>query len=80
MSFETRSLELETKLITNSSRISEHDVKLNDVFERVAVHAERINRIESLLKMSPAAMKASETGVHEDKLNPEVLPPQKPAA
>jgi hypothetical protein len=79
MSFETKAMELETKLIATSSRVAENTVRIDEVSEKVAFHSERINRIESLLKMSAAMAKPGETSVHEDKLNPEVLPPQKPA-
>ena len=80
MSFETKALELETKLNSNSSRISENAIKISEVSERVAFHSERINRIELLLKMSAGAAKSGEIPVHEDKLNPDVLPPQKPTS
>ncbi len=79
MSFETKALELETKVNTNSSRISEHAIRINDVSEKVAFHSERINRLESLLKISGTIEKLGEASAHEDKANPEVLPPQKPA-
>jgi hypothetical protein len=79
ISFETKALELETKVHTNSSRISEQAVKLNEVSEKVALQSERISYIESLLKVTGTMAKPGETAVHEDKLNPGVLPPQKPA-
>ena len=70
LSFETRAAELESRITINSSEI--------------ALHSEQIRQIQALLKIPVITQSASVkdnravAAVHEDKQNPNELPPQKP--
>ncbi len=72
MTFDTRAAILENEMSMHAFQISEHS-------NEIALHTDRLQRIESLLKMSHATEKSAAAPVREDKQNPSVLPPQNPS-
>lgn len=73
--FEARTRELEAKISVTSLRVVEQEMKIDGHSEALTLQAERLNRIELLLKMQKTIEKA-QASVHEDKQ--EIPPQQRP--
>ncbi|HXL73522.1 MAG TPA: hypothetical protein VN963_07865, partial [bacterium] len=72
--------ELDGKIVQNSSRLSEHEIKISEHSDEIALQSERLRRIELFLKMPQSADKHAAAPAHQDKANPTVIPPQAPPA
>ena len=66
ISFESRTMQLESKIVQNSSDIS--------------LHSEQIRQIRLFLKMPETMDSRPAAPVHEDKQNPAAIPPTVPPA
>ena len=80
IAFESKTTELEAKISVNSQKVAEHGIKIDQQADELARQVERIKRIELFLKMPQTAEKPVQAPVREDKLNPDILPPQNPKA
>ncbi|MGH7941727.1 MAG: hypothetical protein ACREE6_17555 [Limisphaerales bacterium] len=79
ISFESSAADLHAKIAAESLRITQYWDSVSNHSVQLAQQFERIRRIESLLKIPEGIEKPVPVApVHEDKLNPEVIPPQKP--
>jgi len=78
ISFEAKTTELEAKLSINSQKVAEHGIRIDQYSDELARQSERIKRIELFLKMPSVIEKQTQAPVREDKLNPDILPPQNP--
>lgn len=80
ITFESKTTELDAKISVNSQRVAEQGIKIDLQADELARQSERIKRIELLLKMPQVVEKQVQAPVREDKLNPDILPPQNPKA
>ena len=80
ITFESKTSELDNKIVANASRLSDHEVKISEHSDEIALQSERIRQIELFLKMPHGPDKLSAAPVHQDKVNPGVIPPQAPSA
>ena len=80
ISFDAKTSDLEAKISAESIRNTEFWNKISEHSDQLAQQSERLRRIELLLKI-PQTLEKPVTvpaPVREDKINPEVIPPQKP--
>jgi hypothetical protein len=63
MAMDTRTITLETEMSMHAFQISEHS-------SEIALHADRLQQIELLLKLTHGTEKSAAAPVREDKQNP----------
>lgn len=76
--FEEKTAAIESKLMVTTVRVDENTSELSDLLGEVKQLSQRVRAIEVVLKLPPGQAQKKGIPVHEDKLNPAILPPQNP--
>jgi chromosome segregation ATPase len=67
---------LETRLTANTFRLNEHAGKIEDILENYDRLSERVQRLETEIKLCPKGETAKSPATHADKSSPTIIPPQ----